>query len=417
MYNNTTRNTITLFITAILIIVAIVWLEGKKVHNTTQNVSTTNLALMGTTTVADDSDSASTTITTNPTLPIPSSATIAQIRAQKAKQYQSAVEFVDPTGFVNTPGSTLTQSGAPINLKQYIGKDVILLDFMTYSCINCQRTFPYLTAWYGKYKDQGLIVIGIHTPEFDFEKVYGNVAQAMQRFGITYPVVMDSNYGTWTAYGNQYWPHEYVIDIDGYIAEDHIGEGGYADTETKIQQLLKERDQRLGLTDTVPTGIVNPAGAGQQIEAQSPETYFGSNRNQYLGNGTSGQTGVQNFSLPSNLSLNTFYFSGSWDVQGEYAQGQSTSSGFSYVYSAKNVYFVASASDPKSPVIAEVTLDGQPVPASLRGSDVYENNGKTYIKVGQSRLYNIISGSDLNNHTLNITAQSAGLQAFTLTFG
>jgi thiol-disulfide isomerase/thioredoxin len=159
-----------------------------------------------------------------------------------------------------------------------------LLDFWTYSCINCQRTIPYLNAWYAKYKDAGLEIIGVHTPEFDFEKKYENVAAAVRKFGIQYPVVMDSNNRTWNAYGNMYWPEHYLIDINGLVVDRHIGEGGYAETEAKIQQLLTERKDALNDSVAIPTGTVDITST---IQANSPETYFGATRNEYLTNGTS----------------------------------------------------------------------------------------------------------------------------------
>ena len=128
------------------------------------------------------------------------------ILTEKAKEFPKAKEIVDPTGFINTP---------PFKLSDIVGKKVILIDFWTYSCINCIRTLPYLKAWYQKYKDYGLEIVGVHTPEFDFEKDYGNVSQAVKKDGISYPVVLDSNYGTWNAYNNQYWPNEYLIDRIG----------------------------------------------------------------------------------------------------------------------------------------------------------------------------------------------------------
>jgi thiol-disulfide isomerase/thioredoxin len=402
-----TKNAITLFIAVVLIVLSIVYLDGMKAHSG-GNVTTTSLALTDDASTTTTSDISSTTPSQINTVSSISPSDLAAIRAAKAKKYPPAVEIVNPSGFVNTPDGKLIKIG------DYIGKDVILIDFMTYSCINCQRTFPYLNAWFAKYKDQGLIIIGIHTPEFEFEKKYDNVKREMARYGIQFPVVLDNDYGTWTTYKNQYWPRKYLIDIDGYIREDHIGEGGYDDTEKMIQTLLDERGQRLGITPSFSTSLVNPTGVVTSIDTQSPETYFGANRNEYIGNGTSGKTGVQNFVLPATFSLNTFYFDGSFDVQGEFAQSTSAGSGFVYRYEAKNLYFVASAD---VELTAEVTLDGASVPTAMRGSDVYENAGKTYVKIKDSRLYNIISGSQMETHTLQIKAQSAGLKAFTLTFG
>lgn len=147
------------------------------------------------------------------------------------------VEFVNPSGFVNTDSFTM---------RELVGKKIILIEFMTYSCINCQRTFPQVNSWYEKYKDEGLEIVGIHTPEFAYEKDIDNVRDAMKKEGIEYPIVMDNDYATWRAYGNNYWPRQYLINIDGNIVYDHIGEGAYRETELKIQELLAERKERLG---------------------------------------------------------------------------------------------------------------------------------------------------------------------------
>jgi len=153
----------------------------------------------------------------------------------KEAEYPRALEIVDPEGYINVDNITLSE---------HIGKKVILIDFWTYSCINCQRTFPYLRAWHEKY--DGLLIVGVHTPEFNFEKEYENVVDATERFGITWPVVQDNDKQTWRAYQNRFWPRKYLIDIDGFIRYDHIGEGAHEETERKIQELLKERRQVSG---------------------------------------------------------------------------------------------------------------------------------------------------------------------------
>jgi cytochrome c biogenesis protein CcdA/thiol-disulfide isomerase/thioredoxin len=151
-----------------------------------------------------------------------------------------APEIVNPSGFINTDGK-------PITLSEFTGKKVVLVSFWTYSCINCKRTLPYLNSWYEKYKDQGLEIVSIHTPEFAYERVLKNVeAQVFNTYDIKYPVVLDNDYSTWKAFGNRYWPRKYLIDIDGYIVYDHIGEGAYDETEDEIVEALKKRAERLG---------------------------------------------------------------------------------------------------------------------------------------------------------------------------
>ncbi|MGI0075763.1 MAG: redoxin family protein, partial [Nitrosotalea sp.] len=154
---------------------------------------------------------------------------------------RKAPDLVGISGYINT---------TPDDLQKAMKGKVVLYDFWTYSCINCLRTLPYLTEWNAKYADKGLLIVGVHSPEFEFEKDINNVKTAVQKYGITYPVVLDSDHQTWSAFGNQYWPREYITDYQGYIRHDHIGEGNYDETEKVIQSLLDERAQYLGLNMT-----------------------------------------------------------------------------------------------------------------------------------------------------------------------
>lgn len=322
--------------------------------------------------------------------------------SEKAERYPRVPELVHPNGYFNT-------DGLPITIGQFKGKKVVLVDFWDYSCINCQRTLPYVTSWYEKYKDQGLVVIGVHTPEFAFEQLQSNVEAAAKRFGITYPVVLDNQYKTWAAFKNQYWPHEYLVDIDGFIVHDHIGEGGYAETEKAIQAALAERAARLG-SSSVSTSIVSivpkdTSGVG------SPETYFGASRNQYLGNGTPGVVGVQAFTLPTSPRLNTLYLGGRWDVQSEYARGKRGSS-ILYEYNARDVYFVAT--NPDTPVRIKVFRDGNPV-GSFAGEDVSATTSEATI--AGDRLYTLVHDERPGVHTIEIQVEEGTLDAYTFTFG
>ena len=325
----------------------------------------------------------------------------------KALLYPKAPELVAPDGYINT-------AGQPITIGQFKGKKVVLLDIWTYSCINCERTLPYLKDWYDTYSDQGLEIIGVHTPEFAFEHVYKNVQDAVARFGLKYPVVLDNEYQTWNALGNQYWPRKYLVDIDGYIVYDHVGEGNYAETEAAIQRALAERAQRLGISNEVkpqspevkpPEIMIVDAG-----RVDSPETYFGAARNEYLGNGAQGLQGTQTLDIPNTLAPNTLYLGGVWDFTKEYAHNTSAKAQIRFRYDAKNVYFVA-ASD--KPVKIKVTRDGQPLGAE-RGADVDANGEAT---VQEDRLYKLIEGADYEAHTIEIEVEGSGLQAYTFTFG
>ena len=325
--------------------------------------------------------------------------------SEKSAKFKLAKEITTPDGFINT-------GGQPIKIQDYIGKKVILVDFWTYSCINCQRTTPYLNGWYEKYKDSGLVIIGIHTPEFDFEKVYDNVNTATTREKIKYPVVLDNDYSTWNAYENRFWPRKYLIDIDGYVVYDHIGEGSYAETEKEIQRALQERQIALKLNDTIDTSIFNPADAitTNSSRVQSPETYFGSNRNESFGNGTKNVAGVQKLSRPSTTEANTLYLDGTWSIQGESAKNTSANSKIIYKYNAKDLYFVGSSEKGVKITILE---DGKIV-GKNKGADV-SADGTVVIK--EDRLYKLIQASEYGEHTIEIIIESPGLEAFAFTFG
>jgi thiol-disulfide isomerase/thioredoxin len=310
------------------------------------------------------------------------------------------VEIQNPAGFVNT-------NDQPIKIADYVGKQVILLDIMTYSCINCQRTFPYVTAWYEKYKDDGLIVIGIHTPEFAFEKDKGNVEKAMKEFGINFPVVLDNDYATWNALGNKYWPRKYLIDINGNIVYDHIGEGAYEETEAKIQELLKERATVLGTADKLGDEFAASGIIEQKTVVRSPETYFGSLRNELLANGVGLTSGEQMLVIPKSLKVNALYLGGAWNITDEYAESKE-SSVVQYKYNAKEVYLVAES---EAGGTIEVSQDGSPVEVAA-GADA--PTGLASVK--ESRLYKLIKNPEGNEHTLELRV-SPGVKLFAFTFG
>lgn len=294
--------------------------------------------------------------------------------------YEPAKEISSPDGFINTDS---------ITVGEFVGKKVVLVDFWTYSCINCQRTTPYLNAWHERYADNGLVIIGVHTPEFEFEKQYDNVLAAVKKFNIQYPVVLDNDFSTWTAYKNRYWPRKYLIDIDGYIVYDHIGEGGYEETERKIQELLAERMDQLNMDNGIATDIVRPEGvvAVDPTKPISPEMYFGARRN------------------PSH----TFSLVGEWKMTDEYAENSGADAKIILKYHAKNIYMVAN--HPEG-VIVRVLRDGKPLLEDA-GADV--KNG--VMRVDDDRLYHIVEDDEYGEHTLEFFIEDQGLQAFTFTFG
>ena len=293
-----------------------------------------------------------------------------------------APELAGIAGYINT-------GGQPITIGQYTGNKVVLVDFWDYSCINCERTLPYLNAWYAKYKGDGLVIIGVHTPEFAFEHLLANVQQAVTQFGIQYPVVLDNSYDTWNAYHNEYWPAEYLIGKNGEIVYTHFGEGDYAQDEQAIQQAL-------GLS-TSTVAIPTPDLSG----IQSPETYFGASRNQYLGNGTPGVPGTETFMLPAanSMQANTLYLDGSWDIEPEYAAAAAGASA-EYTYDASDIYMVAAPGS--NPATVGVVVDGTLV---------------NTLTINEDKLYTLAKFATPGVHTIQLKVESGTLDAYTFTFG
>ncbi len=315
-------------------------------------------------------------------------------------QYQ---EITDPAGYVNSE---------PFTIGQYIGKKIIVLDFMTYSCINCIRTFPHLNAWHEKYKDQGLQIIGIHTPEFAFEKKIENVQRELERYGITFPVVLDNEYGTWRAYGNNYWPRKYIINLDGQIVYDHIGEGNYAETEVEIQKWLK----------TIPGNTASVVESAEVLQeknlAQSPETYLGSERMERYYPSRSLKSQTKTFTLENNIPLNTFSLGGEWTIENE-KMVAGKNAVLNYRFKANKVFLVMSPGKNISGQVI-VKIDGKPIgTANLGGQDIFEHLGKPgYANVDSERLYNLIDlDGQASEHLLTLEFETPGTEAFAFTFG
>jgi thiol-disulfide isomerase/thioredoxin len=317
---------------------------------------------------------------------------------------ERAKEITSPDGYINTPKISL----AALRMKK-----VVLLDFWTYSCINCQRTIPYLNAWYKKYKNYGLEIIGIHTPEFNFEKKYENVMTAVKKFNIQYPVVLNNNHSTWNDYGDLYWPRKALINISGELVYRHTGEGRYEETEQKIQAELQERAKKLGLKLAIPGGTVNPklTDTVDFEKMQSPETYFGSARNSNFANGIQGLSGVQNIKEAKGIDRNQLYLIGKWNISSEYAESLKPNNRVIYKYNSKYVYLVASAPEG---IKIKVLKDGKTLGADA-GSDV-DKESKTLVK--DERLYKLIDDpKGYSEHTLELIIEKPGFKAFTFTFG
>lgn len=288
----------------------------------------------------------------------------------------------------------------PLQLADLRGK-VVLVDFWTYSCINCQRTLPYLKTWWQKYQDQGLVIIGVHAPEFEFEKNPKNVQQAISDFELTYPTMQDNEFATWRAYDNHYWPAKYLIDKDGNVRYTHFGEGKYDETEKMIQELLKETGSQVS-TDQ----ISNPK---YQTYARTPELYLGFARLQYLASPERiKQDQVTAFTAPETLSTNSFAYQGDWTVMPEYA-APSKDAQLHLNFEAKEVFLVAR---PKNGQVGQmkVYLDNQ---MQAFGAD----NENGIITVDSDRLYKLIQLPSPSRHELKIEFQDENLEVYAFTFG
>ena len=295
----------------------------------------------------------------------------------------SAPAFQGITAWLNTPG------GAPLTIQSLRGK-VVLVDFWTYSCINCQRTIPHVEAWYQRYSADGLVIVGVHTPEFAFEHVVSNVQSAVQQFSITYPVAVDNGYSTWNAYDNQYWPAEFLIDASGEVRHEDFGEGQYGQTETLIRQLLVGANPALklppatNLPDLTPTSITNP------------ETYLGYSRLQYLVGAPPAEDVPAAYAFPGNINFGEYALSGTWTIGSEESTADADAR-LELDVQAKDAYLVLGGSG-----TVGVTLNGQ----ALQTIDV----------TGFPRLYTLVAGQSEESGLLLLTV-SPGIEAYDFTFG
>jgi cytochrome c biogenesis protein CcdA/thiol-disulfide isomerase/thioredoxin len=318
-----------------------------------------------------------------------------------------------PQTLPDLSGAVAWLNSPPLNADTLKGK-VVLVDFWTYSCINCLRTLPYIRAWADKYKDSGLVVIGVHTPEFAFEKDLDNVKQAVRELKIAYPVAIDNDRKIWNGFSNSYWPADYLIDGTGHIRNHHFGEGKYDETEQQIQALLKERDGHLPVN-----GLVTPSGAGAEAppdsDVESPETYIGYERaDSFLSPGGLRQDVPFHYSAPPHLELNQWGFSGTWTDGSQVATLKSAPGAIVYRFHARDLHLVLGPAPGGKPVRFKVKLDGQ-TPGMNHGVDTDEQgNGK----IMEHRLYQLIrQKSAIDDRTFEIEFLDPGAQAFAFTFG
>ena len=327
---------------------------------------------------------------------------------------QNTQSIVGRSPLYSLSGATGWINSKPLTAKDLKGK-VVLVDFWDYSCINCIRAVPYVRAWADKYKDSGLVVIGVHTPEFDFEKQLPNVQKAVQKFNMSYPIALDSSYKIWDEFENQYWPAEYFIDAKGKVRFEHFGEGDYDKSERWIQQLLAEANAK-----PMPASAVNVHAQGVQAasdmsDVRSPETYIGYARAQNFSSpGGFRRDSEKSYTEPKNLSLNDWGLVGSWIDHEQAAILTSSGGKIVFRFHARDLHLVLGPSADGKPVRFRVTIDGQ-APGENHGVDTdAQGNGV----VNSYRLYQLVRQKGaIADHTFTIEFLDPGVQAFSFTFG
>ncbi|MEO6921206.1 MAG: cytochrome c biogenesis protein DipZ [Collimonas sp.] len=314
----------------------------------------------------------------------------------------------------NLAGATAWLNSEPLTPQALRGK-VVLIDFWTYSCINCLRTLPYVKTWNDKYKDAGLVVIGVHAPEFAFEKQLKNVLNAVHELGVSYPVALDNNFSIWQAFNNQYWPAHYFVDAQGKIRGHHFGEGNYDESEQLIRKLLVEAGAKnLPAADT-PVKASGIQVAADNADMQSPETYVGYARAENFAATPNLQADkATGYTLPATLALNQWGLQGNWQADKEKAMLAGATGKIDFRFYARDLHLVIGPGADGKPVRFRVLLDGQ-APAEAHGVDTDANGNGT---VHEQRLYQLIRQSkDVRVHTFSIEFLDSGAQAFAFTFG
>jgi thiol-disulfide isomerase/thioredoxin len=304
-------------------------------------------------------------------------------------------------------------NSAPLSRKS-LREKVVLVDFWTYTCINSLRPLPYVKAWAAKYKDAGLIVIGVHTPEFSFEKKPENVQNALRDLNVAYPVAIDSNYKTWNAFNNEYWPAQYFIDGKGRIRFHHFGEGDYGTLERVIQQLLKENGAT-GLEGSTVSVSADGVEAAPGSDVESPETYVGYRQaERFASPQRLAHDSQKTYSPPVNPRLNQWGLTGSWNEGAESAVLQATPGMIVFRFHSRDLHFVLAPTKDGKPVRFKVTLDGA-APGDNHGSDsAPDGTGE----VREPRLYQLIRQKGrIEDHTFEIEFLDPGVQALDFTFG
>ena len=310
-------------------------------------------------------------------------------------------------------GATDWINTAPLTASSLRGK-VVLVDFWTYSCINCIRALPYVRAWADKYKDHGLVVLGVHAPEFAFEKDLGNVQRAVKDLRVTYPVALDNDYAIWQGFNNRYWPAHYFIDAQGRIRHHHFGEGGYAESEDVIRQLLADAGQT-----NLPGGYVQPDAKGaeaadSQASDRSPETYVGYARAQNFVGGALIRNDRETYHVPSTLRANQWSFDGTWTVGAEDAQLDTAGGRIVYRFRGRDLHLVLGPGADGKPVRFRVRIDGK-APGADHGMDTDAGGNGT---VTTQRLYQLVrQAQGTGERQFEIEFLDPGVRAYAFTFG
>ncbi|HEY3188564.1 MAG TPA: cytochrome c biogenesis protein DipZ [Solirubrobacteraceae bacterium] len=323
---------------------------------------------------------------------------LARLRSDRAADLPVLAPAPDFTGtqeWFNTPG------GRPLSLRALRGR-VVLVDFWTYTCINCIRTLPYLKAWDRRYRRDGLVIVGVHTPEFPFERDAGNVRRAIAQNGLRYPVVQDNEYATWEAYGNRYWPAEYFIDARGRLRYTHFGEGDYGRKQQVIRELLREAGRAPGATRA-------HAHAQHPGQVSTPESYLGAMRAERFANGTI-RAGTRTYARPATLPPDDLAFEGRWRIDAEAATAV-RGARLHLDFGARRVFLVL-GSRGDAPRSVRVRLDGRPIRARDAGADVHAGR----LTVRRHRLYSLVNLPAAQRHVLTLELDS-GVAGYAFTFG
>jgi thiol-disulfide isomerase/thioredoxin len=313
--------------------------------------------------------------------------------------------FGGATGWINSP--PLTPAG--------LRGQVVLVDFWTYTCINWLRQLPYLRAWAEKYSGQGLVVVGVHTPEFPFEHDAGNVRRAVRDMRIDYPVAIDNDYAVWSAFDNNYWPALYFADAQGRIRHHHFGEGEYQQSEMIIQQLLAETGSTDAGHDLVSVDARDAEAPADWASLRSPENYTGYERTENFASPGDAVLGEHHaYTTPAQLRLNHWALSGDWTIEEQAATLNEAGGQITYRFHARDLHLVMGPAVPGTSVRFRVLIDGQP-PGAAHGADVDDQGTGT---VAEQRLHQLIrQPGPITDRTFEITFLDPGIQAYSFTFG